>query len=257
MLRLAVILLTPVLLWADAQAELKARLAAAEAANVANLKKQAALEALIQKLSNSGSAATAAAVKDASKQATKSAESAQDVATANIDAIKQAAETAKYSAEVAGTQAEQLQSVLTSNYRSTVAIQFTTVLLFTLGFFGTWLIASRDRRWAKDDAQSKAEADKAILDQGKQIHTLVNSNLTEAKTRELSALQSNLLLLLAERGRHPANGGKADGIIQALKEQIAELSAQVADRAKQTAGAEKELKKDQKTDAGAEPSSKL
>ena len=92
---------------------------------------------------------------------------------------------------------------------------------------------------------------------GKQIHTLVNSNLTEAKTRELSALQSNLLLLLAERGRHPANGGKVDGIIQALKEQIAELSAQVANRAKQTADAEKELKKDQKTDAGAEPSSKL
>ena len=231
-----------ILLWlvalpfpADSQGDLKAKLAATEAARDAAIQRELALEAVIQKLSSS---ATTTAVKDASQKATQSAITAQDASSANIQAIKESAEAASRSADVARTQAEQLQTVLTSNYRSTVAIQITTVALFTLGFLGTWLVALRDRKWAQADALVKERSTNKLLEQGKQIHTLVNSNMTIAKTKELTALKSNLVLLQAEQTRNPSEA--ALGIIIELKQEIAELEAQLEDRLKQATLVEKE-----------------
>jgi len=71
-----------------------------------------------------------------------------------------------------------------------------------------------------------------------QIHTLVNSKMTESMQNELDSERRGLVLLekivrLAEASGDPP--GPADiGAIQSAKERIAELEARLADRLKQT-----------------------
>lgn len=196
-----------------AERELKARLEAEE-------KKEAALEQVIARLNSGGSAV---AVRHASAAAVASA-------NANLDAIRSASEDATQAAAVAREQAEQLRALIersekrdNSKYRSTIVIQLTTVTLFAFGFIGTWLVASRDRRWRKADSEDKSE-------QLREIHTLVNSNMTAAMQSELTALRANLVLLEAEQMRTIVVSSTALENIAAAKVRIAELAARVTDR---------------------------
>lgn len=69
------------------------------------------------------------------------------------------------------------------------------------------------------------------------IHTLVNSSLTDAMTRELSALRAQHTMLLEVRALRTERGDavdpKMDERLEELAAVIAELSAKLADRAHQ------------------------
>ena len=78
-----------------------------------------------------------------------------------------------------------------------------------------------------------------------QIHALVNSSLTASMEDQLDARRANLVLLKQVQELTAAMGRKEDpdaaGIIAATEAKIAELSAQVRDRNRQTVEAEKRL----------------
>ena len=178
--------------------------------------------------------------------------SAADAATANTLAIENASHAAQTAAEIASVQAAQSNALLLSeeehadsNYRSTVAVQLTTVVLFALGFLGTWLKADRDRRWAKADALEKEQIANEQTAKLNQIHTLVNSNMTASMTGELSALQANVLLLEA----HPDITPAGEAALGAKKARVAELEAQLADRKQATSLANAQLVQDEKGEA--------
>jgi hypothetical protein len=163
-------------------------------------------------------------------------------ASESLSAIEHSTRSAADSAQVASEQAKELQALLEDNYRSTVVIQLTSVGIFILGFIGTWLVASRDRKWAKDDAAERTRATEGLVSQMKQVHTLVNSNMTEAKTRELDALRAQLVLLENEALR--VRSEETNLSIRELKIQIVELAAQLADRLKQTKIADADSKQE-------------
>jgi len=93
-------------------------------------------------------------------------------------------------------------------------------------------------------AEASAKVQEAKLDQ---IHTLVNSNLTAAMQDQLDALKAMLVLLLETVDlKHAASPGAAPSketvtTIAATKTKIAELSAQLEDRLKQTTFASAKL----------------
>ncbi len=76
----------------------------------------------------------------------------------------------------------------------------------------------------------------------KQIHTLVNSNLTSALSGELVALKGQLIYLrrLVERESNAEDVCEVDSLVA----QIAELETALADRLKQTTAANAEAAKD-------------
>jgi hypothetical protein len=81
-----------------------------------------------------------------------------------------------------------------------------------------------------------------------QIHTLVNSNLTAAMQDQLDTRQANLVLLNQAVHARAADGLPVDttatDTIAATKVKIAELSAQLLDRKKQTIEAQRQLEVD-------------
>jgi hypothetical protein len=78
-----------------------------------------------------------------------------------------------------------------------------------------------------------------------QIHSLVNSNLTAAMQDQLDTRQANLVLLTQALETRTRDGlpidPQAAETLAATKVKIAELSAQLADRKRQTVEAEKQL----------------
>jgi hypothetical protein len=90
---------------------------------------------------------------------------------------------------------------------------------------------------------------KEIVIGQKQIHTLVNSNLTAAKQAQLEALEAKLIVqkemadFRLDNGKPVDEEAKADMEATAIK--IAELKAELNDRLQQTAQAETERTKDE------------
>jgi hypothetical protein len=82
-----------------------------------------------------------------------------------------------------------------------------------------------------------------------QIHGLVNSTLTAAKESELYALRGQLAALLRILDLQPTGADRAD--VAELERRIAELAAQLADRATQTEMADRKVKPDASLTTGA------
>lgn len=82
-------------------------------------------------------------------------------------------------------------------------------------------------------ARVAKEGQDGVNVQLKQIHTLVNSNLTAAMRGELTAVQSNLLALRKLEGLTPSSTPEELGAIKSLETREKELSDTLAERMEQ------------------------
>jgi hypothetical protein len=214
---------------ADNQASTQAsiaRLAAADsnAAQILALKKQlaAASEANLAATRTSNADNKAALAKQAAdaKQAQDAAVTANDTAQAQLDAALRAA------ALLATANATARWGTYT-----TLIVQSFGFLTLIAGFLWQWISAHNRNTIAVRTAKT---AD-GKLDQ---IHTLVNSNLTERMANELEVRKANLVLLLEMVDAKKKTGESATvDALTAIKDsrlKIAELTAQLADRAQKT-----------------------
>lgn len=84
-----------------------------------------------------------------------------------------------------------------------------------------------------DVAKVQKETKDSTDSQLKQIHTLVNSNLTAAMRGELTAVQSNLLALRKLESLNPSSTPEELGAIKSLETRERELSDTLAERMEQ------------------------
>lgn len=150
-----------------------------------------------------------------------------------------AAQAAAQASAAAKAQGDLLQRTIAAGNGNMLIMQLGLLVAGGLGFTGTWLVALRDRRWARIDA-SRATA--SAKDQGAkldQIHALVNQKMTEAMQNELVALLSNYAFLSDAAAKSPSK--EASDKVYAAAKQIAELEAQVRDRITVTKQASEEL----------------
>ena len=235
------------------EADLKARLAASESARATAEKEKAALATTLSKLAASRATATDA-VKTASKTAQQNSgellNTAQDSYALALRALTESTSTAQGVRD----QSQKLQETIERNSHSANLSQVYILVGGILAFCGTWIVAMRDRRWARKDAEDARElaAEVAKSQGGKldQIHTLVNSSMTAALVSELDARRRDLVSLQEIMSLHDAAGTKptqeALRVITTAKHDIAELEASLDDRVKSTAIATAELKKSEK-----------
>ncbi len=139
---------------------------------------------------------------------------------------------AKYSAEVA----EALAKATSTAQYQLWALLFTTFGGFA-GILFKYIVEERrenkQRRWAKEDAEFKDR-------QLKQIHTLVNSAMTEALMRELAAKKELLVYMGKLQGSDLSVEVKAQ--VAATELSVKLLEAQLAERERQTVIADLEAK---------------
>jgi ABC-type multidrug transport system fused ATPase/permease subunit len=99
---------------------------------------------------------------------------------------------------------------------------------------------------------NKAQADAAVVTQGqlKQIHTLVNSNMTAAMQGQYDATERELTMMLEVIALKKAAGHEPNietlALVEATKGKISQLSAAITDRATQAAIVANEQKPEQK-----------
>lgn len=105
--------------------------------------------------------------------------------------------------------------------------------------------ATTEVKQLKVDREETAIAQSAQL---KQIHSLVNSNLTASKQNELASYESNLLSLQELVDLKVKNGvpvtRETQSAMVLMKSKIAELNAELADRRQQTSEAAQQLSVD-------------
>jgi hypothetical protein len=225
--------------WAASKTEddLRARLAASEAARIALAKSLDKLTKASDARSKQLTALTTLG-KAAAKEASAAADSASEAAT---------------QAKTAADAVAQKQEVATE--KAAVISRWTPILLGIVAacagvigpVFMVWM-QGRNRRSEKkveyereDAAEARAEkrdgVQSAKLDQ---IHTLVNSNLTAYMQDTLDTTRAYLALLLST----PTPSSEAHALILATRAKVVELQAQLNDRKKQTDTAARQLNVD-------------
>jgi hypothetical protein len=127
------------------------------------------------------------------------------------------------------------------------------LIVGVFGFLGPYLLKRQDWKRQDDVAKRVAEAAVLLVESGKttntkldEIHTLVNSNMTEsmqaelaATVRELATLQE-VVHLKESTGQSPSDDTRV--AIQVAKGRIAELRAVLADRLAQNGTSEEAVK---------------
>lgn len=277
---LLLVLLLLVSLWpaeADSRSEaaLRAELAAAQAELAAAGKERAANKLAIDKLAAETKKQAAAAAAQRQTVSAETKQNASDARSAAVEAGQAATDqtaVATQAAEKAATAAEyarQAADSAKSGNNGLIIIQLGTFLALVIGYIykreeRRMDIAEKVRIRAEDLAETirkegvterhRLEAVTESNKQGaqlRQIHTLVNSNLSASIQSDYEGRQANLVLLLEavdakkRLGIEPSQ--EALAVIAAMKIKIDELSAVLVDRAKQTAEAARQFQVETKT----------
>jgi len=214
-------------------------------------REKAAVADGLRKLKIQGSAQTDAvtnAAKGAASGRTDAAASALNADQSAADQYGISLRAAMRAEEAAAIARSQADKIATENH-SLVIVQAFTFMGLLVGF----IYKAFERRWdlqetiRKEDVAEKQRLEAVELAAGNaksqkgqltQIHTLVNSNLTERMASELEALKVTVTLLqeLAAmnelKGIHPTP--EAESRIASVRAKVAELSSQLADRMEQT-----------------------
>lgn len=161
-----------------------------------------------------------------------------------------AIEASSDAAAIAARNAQGAADTANASTRNLIIIQAFTLATLFVGYVFNFIYKWFQNRWdrqLRDHNEEMAEKHRIETDGVlHQIHTLVNSNMTEAKKGELDSRRTNLVLLNASVAANHQAGIEPTpdilGVIEATKTKIAALDAELKDRAIAQAEADFQIK---------------